>query len=86
LNMDEARELVGRTVGKSLGDAWHLDEFSEGWLVVREGVDEAMGASTLAVERETASVYSFPSSVPPRMIANRWTLAKSRGKVIPSEG
>jgi hypothetical protein len=82
MNVEEARALVLGVMEGSLGEAWHLDEFPAGWLVVRDDAQGAMGATTIAVEHETGRVLSFPSSVPPRMITMQWDRVKGRGKIL----
>jgi hypothetical protein len=82
VNVDEARALVALATGANLDGAWHLAEFPAGWTVVRDQSEGLMGAATIAVEKATGLVLSFPSSVPPLMVRTQWERVRSRGKVM----
>lgn len=71
------------TVSAHLGsDDFELEEFAEGWRVIRPLGEDMMGAATYVVERATGSLREFASSVPPHRIAEHYERLRLKSRVV----
>lgn len=65
-DIDEARTKVRAHLGS---DDFELEEFPQGWRVIRPIPKGMMGTPTLAVERSSGNLLSFASGVPPSRVS-----------------
>ena len=87
---NEAEAIAGAVLGRQKDDPdrpWSLEEFTQGWLINEEPPSGELffGAASLVIERETAQVRRFPSSVPPDRITGEYPAVRDRGHDIQRE-
>ena len=63
-------------------DEFELEEFPEGWRVVRPIPEGTIGTSNLAVERASGALLEFSSGLPPRRIIDDFEEVRSEAYVI----
>jgi hypothetical protein len=72
MTSDQASRAIESYLASSpLPGVWSLDDTGDGWLVVWDSSDR-IGRETLFVDNSTGALLSFPSSVPPRAIRQRY--------------
>lgn len=78
-----AADLVGRPQN-STDQPWHLEEFSQGWLVRQQPPpgELLVGGANLVIERDTGQTRRFPSSVPPERITEEYPEVRDRGHEV----
>jgi hypothetical protein len=75
----QARAKVRAYLGS---DDFELEEFPEGWRVVRTHPDDTRGAGTFAVERASGDLLAFSSSVPPLRVAQAFEQVRRFAYVV----
>lgn len=63
-------------------DDFELEEFPQGWRVIRSVPRGMMGTPTLVVERATGALLSFASAFPPHRIAERFEQYRPEARVV----
>lgn len=79
IDVDEAHAKVRAHLGS---DDVELEEFPEGWRVVRPIPEGIIGTPTLAVERASGALLRFSSGLPPRRITQDFEEVRSEAYVI----
>ncbi|WKG10331.1 hypothetical protein QX204_02185 [Nocardia sp. PE-7] len=67
ISESDAREIASTFLDS---EEFDLVEFDAGWRIVR--AVQGRGATSLVVERDTAAIVSFPSSIPPQRIESSY--------------
>jgi hypothetical protein len=78
-DVDEARAKVSAHLRS---DGFELEEFPEGWRVIRAIPKDMMGTGTYAVERSTGNLLAFSSSVPPRRVSQDFEQVRDFAYVV----
>ncbi len=63
-------------------DDFELEEFTEGWAVIRPIPRDLVGSATFVVERATGYLLMFPSSVPQGYVAEDFDEVRPLGRVV----
>ena len=63
-------------------DDFELEEFPEGWRVIRPIPEGTRGAGTYAVERATGELLAFSSAVPPERVSEEFELVRENAYVV----
>lgn len=61
---------------------FELEEFPEGWRVIRPIPEGMMGTATLAVERVSGDLLSFASAVPPERVSEEFEQVRRLARVV----
>jgi hypothetical protein len=79
----DARAAVRGYLGS---DEFELDEFPEGWRVIRPIREGYRGAVTIAVERSSGTLLRFPSSIPPDRVSEEFAAVRADGRAVGQAG
>jgi hypothetical protein len=79
IDVDEARTKVRAHLGS---DDFELEEFPEGWRVIRPIPAGIVGTPTLAVERTSGALLRFGSAFPPNRVTEDFELVRPEAWVI----
>jgi hypothetical protein len=79
VDIDEARARVRAHLGS---DDFELEEFPEGWRVIRPLPEGVIGSPTYAVERASGDLLEFGSAVRPRRITQDFNAVRQRAFVV----
>ena len=79
IDVDEARAKVRAHLGS---DDFELEEFPEGWRVIRPIPEGMIGTPTLAVERASGALLRFASALPPDRVIEDFEEVRSEAYVI----
>jgi hypothetical protein len=75
----EARAKVRAHLGS---DDFELEEFPQGWRVIRPIPEGTRGAGTYAVERTSGDLLSFASAVPPDRVSEEFEEVRKYARVV----
>jgi hypothetical protein len=80
--MTDIHEARAKVSAHLKSDDFELEEFPEGWRVIRPLPEGSRGAGTYAVERATGNLLAFSSSVPPGRVSRDFEKVRGSAYVV----
>jgi hypothetical protein len=78
----DTKEARARVQTYLTSDDFELEEFPEGWRVLRPIPEGMMGTPTLVIERDTGFLLRFASGIPPHRLAKRFHELREHAYVV----